>query len=574
MNFIIKMAASEQLSTDIFHLDSSLSERISNIEKLSSKYHFADTCFNVRNIQQDIIGNHGERFKLITIQGEGGYNIAYQICETGDTGNCIDKERYIFRKSLEHPNNDEIMTTSCISDRYSLIFSELVKNNICPNFSLMVGSYLCDNNYTINIPVSIQEFAEEGDLSRYSKQTDDIPSLKKLILQSLLTLHFMNNTLHISHNDAKPSNVLVKSIQLETISYKMDDNFYIDINTDKLALITDFDLTRGSYSDAFNLSTVTYIQHILKFLYKQYADKYTIIPIIHTQNKDKILESINYYLQNRNFIVDIDIMGPNDTEEIQNIKKFAKISEEDNFLSDIISFLIMIFGYSSHRELKHLSYRFLIDFILNRMSFKECIEKYFSDVCIISESYILSSHKKLFSLDTKIEINEDIIHENLIRCIKHNNDYRGEYDGDQYFYTHFNNKYNLIRFLMSHNITDANIEHYITNPNMKIFEKQTAITQSTRVILLNWIKDIVNSLQISNHNNMIMNIFLLVDFVTLHNNIVRSQYQYLGAMCIYLLNNISLSKIMYICAMKTDTNASKIELINMYNIILDTLSAF
>ena len=86
--------------------------------------------------------------------GSGTFNIISEICLKNDTS-C--DPGFIMRKSKNFTESVETdRADSCVSDRYSLLFSDLVKRNIWPHFPLTVGSFICND---LSSPISIQEKA-------------------------------------------------------------------------------------------------------------------------------------------------------------------------------------------------------------------------------------------------------------------------------------------------------------------------------------------------------------------------------------------------------------------------------
>lgn len=380
-------------------------ERIPIIQSFYSQFPNESSCFEISDENDILVYNKNNTKFKVKYLSRGGKHKVLEVCEH-ENEKCIG-HKYIFRTTLKEklePNKKNIQDISldCVSNRYSLMFSELVSSNICPNFSLVANNYMCENK--INYSISIQEYADMGDLENSLKTEES----KNLILQSLITILFMNHNLNISINDTKPANILIKSIQKAKIAYKFNDK-YILLETDKLALITDFDdLTTNEQND----NVYNYYEHIFEYYVKWYINKIYKLYEIESQNIDNISKISE---------MDKKLIFPYLFKAC-----YAKCQQsKSNLLRDICSLLIIC---CVNRIRSSKERNFYINLITDIITLKEkgkefsmenifdVIMEYFNDVCIYTDEYDTSYI--LYNLDIPININtNEQKYNTLNKCI-------------------------------------------------------------------------------------------------------------------------------------------------------------
>jgi len=387
----------------------SLAQRIVNYELLHSKFDDASLCFSKsgKNIivksPDDVV-----KFDLNNVKklGEGAFNKVYLVSD-----NIQHKDiQYVIRinKNADDDTMDE-KSKACISDMYSLYFSNLVKDNIFPNFPLVINSFLCGNNYIDFSPITIQEYAEGDSVNHYINHILDLDSdSKKILLQTILTYFFMNNTLSIAHNDANPSNIIVKNIETTNISYKFGNIYFNIEGVNKLALITDFDRTRTNIF-AYNTNYFT-------TYYKHYA-----VANLQSSVSSKII---------------IDVYNK--------ILKLSLDSPQRTFMNDLFTFACT--------SLHDTVIEFMSDLFISNMELSESIGKHFSDICNVSDC--VPSNYKVYNLDIKIDPVYTTQYKMLYLCAYNNDEFR-KYKGDPKFLEYLNETYKLNRFIGTTNSDSA-----------------------------------------------------------------------------------------------------------------------
>lgn len=341
----------------------------------------------------------------------GSYNSVFKINHNDDPSKFLviklpktDRYHRPYDSFYDDDYDNICASTACVASRYSLIFSEIVKKNIFPNFVQVIDIYFCNNRY----PINIQELAN-SDLADYFCSAN-IDGSENLIVQSLLSFYFMNTKLFISHYDAKPANILVKLlVKPEVIEYKLNDDNIIKLQTDKLALITDFDFTRG-----------TFMSYEMMNVFESYIDKYKY----KSEYYDCVLGFSRKY---------------NSAKHILDIIEFLGITLLSCKLSSVIKVKI---------------FNFLHDYTIKNLDFFECIKKYYSNV--LSESLPTITYDINKQIDD-IDISFTKYKKLICRIMTHS-DYHGNY-GDKYIQNMFNT-----------NLFIRNIEDYLTSK--KEFENE------------------------------------------------------------------------------------------------------
>lgn len=377
----------------------SIDERITAIEQFTGSYNNIFDCFEIQN--DKLIHNGTETKFSVKHLAEGGKHVVLEICES-DNDKCIGN-KYVLRKSLLTESDSEYdMTLDVISNRYALMFSDIVKSNVCPNFPLIANTYLCDKK--INYSISIQEHATGRDLNAMIKNPDiSIESMKKNILQTLLTIYFINHNLNLAINDAKPGNVLLQPIQPRKITYKIGTT-YITMDVDSLALVTDFDdVTANNFPDVGS--------EIKTELYKHFDSifQYYVTGAVKDIYNDPRMQNEKISVDSENIsITDInDFDKDNSYTLLYKIAYLTALKSESYFYRDIFNFLILVCNKSlidpRTSDISALCYRFMRNSCLKKLDFFDNIKECFGDVCEISDKYDISS--KLYSLDADVFIN-------------------------------------------------------------------------------------------------------------------------------------------------------------------------
>lgn len=417
----------------------SIAKRIVEYELLKNKFYNPKVCFTV-SPSGTLVGKDGDNilYSLDNIQklAEGSFNTVYLVNDNIEGTDL----KYIIRINKSTTFNINKTSDGCISDIYSLFFSNLVKDDIFPNFPLVVDSYLCNDDYTISAPITIQEYSVPAQFESekinnldayisYLNGTDLIllHNAKKLVLQTILTYFFMNVTLRIAHNDAKAPNVLVKDITPTGICYK-SNNKYINIdNVSQLALITDFDKTRS------NEKTFKYDS--------EYVSRYYL---------DLAVQHLS--------------ISPDTTETIKKLNKVYQtfITRENDspsktFIMDLLTFACT----STFRTSNYIIVDFVYDLSITQLKLGECIVKYFGDVCEVTES--LKANHKLYNLDIKVDPTYTTQHKMLYLCAYNNEEFR-RYKGDPQFAKYLNDVYGLDRFDIIGVVSQLTINSFIQKP--------------------------------------------------------------------------------------------------------------
>lgn len=386
---------------DYYNINNSILTRVLEFEHNAETFNEIerDCCFNFAS-KQRIVSNYKKKDKhnlnhYIKIHKKiksGSFNSVYLITHNDDNENFyairIPKTEYNIHRCDLFQDDDidnEAHIMACISSRYAYIFSQIVRQNIFPNFLQIVDVFFCNNKF----PITIQEHADSDLYEILISKCSNIYMCENLIVQSLITFYFMNIYLKLSHNDAKPSNVLVKMIDNEStdITYDFGDNI-LSLKTQKLALITDFDYTRG-----------THCRYDMLFILEAYIKTLSIT------NK--------YYSEIKQY--------------------YNKIVSGNKYIIDIVQFLILILLYRVNDIIKMSVNNFLHDYLINNHDFFYCLKKNYP--------HIVTFNKQTCDTDNIYYINNidpnTITHidffkyKKLLYRVMVHTDYHGNY-GDEY----------------------------------------------------------------------------------------------------------------------------------------------
>lgn len=126
----------------------------------------------------------------------------------------------------------------CKNDYKLLIFSRVAALNIMPNFPLVVDSYMCSDS---TLPITVQERAKSDLVGWVGSNTDNFTDLVSIIVQLLLTLHFIHIN-GVIHFDMKAANVLIDDLQDGSVLRYQTGGGVMTLPTGVLAMITDWDM--------------------------------------------------------------------------------------------------------------------------------------------------------------------------------------------------------------------------------------------------------------------------------------------------------------------------------------------
>lgn len=580
--------------------------RIENVNRMKSEYNNIYSCFTIDD-NNLIKGTNGELFKIIQVQGSGSFNTTYKICEildgvgeepsiisvlTEDNNKCKNRERYIFRKhTRQYPDKKrekQATYNACISDRYSLLFSNIVLRNIFPNFPLIINSYLCDDDYYTHKPITIQEYATDGDLKSFLSNPDNDSYAKhNLNLQSIITYYFMNNRLEICHMDAKPANVLVLDIPETNIAYKYyshknNKSKYIKIKTDKLALVTDFDFTLGTQNskDIF-FQMDNYMNFILYQEYRRESNKMRLISVFDKRNKrDSQLISVGDFLMNgTKYVLNLNIDNIGDSIFMNELKMmYRKIKRENlTHIRDIFTHLIL--AMYTILEYKIVYFEFLKDLIINEKDFFECIHEYFDEVIeeIGNDEQInLEIYKHVYDINIEHHSDKEYINRLIIsldekgfqqyyRCVLQDVEFRNLKFGDKYFSFAFEREYRLSRFL--HTTKQMYYSKIHTIPNFNEESAKQIKRFLKRVCKLQG----YTPQNIQSHLIPALNLFKFV--ISNSTRIAPSDYKVCAIMCLYLFTNLTIDLCIYYLS-PTESLINDEKLFRMLNDILNLLKSY
>lgn len=275
------------------------------------------------------------------------------------------------------PENETTSTTydeefdHYISVYYFELLSKCVKQNLWIHFPIIYKTYF--NTHLL------MEYCDQKNLNVFVNNSNNTNTdCKNVILQSLLTMHFMNKTLKISHNDSKTLNVLIKTIDECLITYKLNNKHSVTIQTKHLALITDFDKTRGTnckYDYYYVLEY--YFKYLCKKIYQNYSNKNFTLVNTNISVKIKYLEDSNIDVIDLNTIFDFD------NEMITFCKTTYKhLFKYGNPMKIDICLLLIFFLVSSKKKIRNLSKKFIKYYLFKNFTFIESIKLCFHNIFI------------------------------------------------------------------------------------------------------------------------------------------------------------------------------------------------
>lgn len=149
---------------------------------------------------------------------------------------CTDSKHNvkIIRKKPLHKNvNLDLLKNN---EEYSYNMSQIVLNDIFPNFPINLTD---DGTYQEYIDIDLFEFVS----TRHSKDTF-YEEIYNIVMQTIISLVFLNSKQKLIHNDMKSENILIKEFPEKFgVMYEIDDlKFYF--YTRILSIITDFDFMK------------------------------------------------------------------------------------------------------------------------------------------------------------------------------------------------------------------------------------------------------------------------------------------------------------------------------------------
>lgn len=339
----------------------------------------------------------------------------------------IDGKYAILRSPIKNNKSEAFISSQAVSFYHTKLFSEIVKQNVFPNFPILIKGV---NKKYVNS--TILEYADQNSFN-YCLKTLSSFNLDKILVQTLFTLYYMNNVLKLSHNDLSISNLLVKTIKKQKLTYCAHANKYFTIDTEFLAIVSDFDKTFGNQQEYDNM-------YILEH---------------YTNSKNPLINKIyTHFEQNRT---------------------------KDPTRFDIAILFSTIFIRNRCKKYR----KFINDYLFKNKGFFWCIEKYFSHVIRITNTS--PKHDNIFNLYMNTFDYTSLNYENnktLYQQMIFNEEVRGKFL-NHYFIKEFS----MNRFLdplMS--IEERCKEITILNGT---------INNKMRKILIDWLIDVNNSLKLN-----------------------------------------------------------------------------
>lgn len=432
-------------------------------------------------------------------------------------------------------NKKNIKSENAISMYHTKLFSSIVEQNVFPNFPLLYYQIVENNQYSI-----ILEYANKYSLyDVITKQSLSAKQLKNVIIQTLLTLHYMNTILKISHNDATTPNILIKQITPKYISYSLNNKIFINMFAEYIALISDFDKTRGNCQ---NYDNSYILKHYIIMCCKKIYELHNItieLENINLQCKDDDLNDILYLKQLYHYMIE---------------------KNKDPTRFDILIFLIALYSYEPD-NFREFFVNMVQYYIYMRKSIYFCIKKFLS-------SGISISKYKPPKIDND---NVFILYKNLLDFESMN------YKNNSYLYhALLQNVYVRGNFLNSFFIKELNLYNILNRTydidcliNRKIIFKNIKLTSQNRKLLLDWLLTKVIFDFSDNKKSIVINI---IDTITSLFPISSRYYQLLGIVVFYICLdqdfNIAIQTLIDIYKLKY----SEYEFIQMINYLCYTLS--
>lgn len=446
----------------------------------------------ILTLSPSLIEGDVENDKLKKI-GQGTFNTVYKMLINNDNKN---NKKYCVVHKPKKSNIDD----SALTFYHVKLFSEVVKQNIFPHFPILFNykrelkyNHKCESSSAVY--TTFQEYCDLGDLFH---QIDKLSNtkIKNVMTQVILTSIFMNKTLKLSHNDLTLSNIILKKIKSQYITYIYKKK-KITLHTNILAITTDFDKTRGidtSYNNTFYDNT----SYDNTYIIEHYQEDYI-----------KILKS----LRAKQKYIDV----------VNNVCKII-IESNNGLYYDIGLFLLSTFvtSFDINDTITKISYKFMKKYFIKQKKLFYCIEKYLfnnnSDK-FYNHHHLNKNPKNIFYINSSSFDYSELSFKNnklMYHDLFMNENVRG------YFLNHFI-------------IEEFNINHFIKNVNEN--ENNDGKMIKRRKILLDWIDSVVKKTRsnaILKRINLIKNI---IDYVNSKYEIPIKQYQLLGATVFYLCVN-------------------------------------
>jgi len=492
-------------------LKPTIASRISEYEFLTSTINFDEfKCLNIDEIPHTKIGS-------------GGYNNVYKINMSGvDLIVKIPKTEFA---SELYPNMYKYI--SCTNEQYLLALSNLTTNNVFPHFPYVLKTLLCDDDYNKYYPISIQEYCDIGDFYKLINTKNKNVVAKyydKSLLQILISLYFMENTLKISHNDIKPENVLLKNIQNTVITYKINDENYIKIKSSILPIISDFDMLSGTDNIDFQKNIGVYNHYMSILLLAKYYYHY------HTSSEEIYIDFIdgNRKKLNRELLssspssfLNLFQIYSYDTPITTRIKNLYKevVQKQNSFFKNVSQFILMSV---KHKEITY-ELDFLEDLIINNLNFFDCVKKYFSsknEDINFSDTYECEGMKYDVNINQKLTFKKLLLenykqNKNIFACAIQN--IKTRFSKSDIFISEL---YGLNRFQQSQtrvSIDDLNT-YVSTHQNLYDACPSEHCDENISLIRYTFFHDIINNINIRNKfniedNRQLLNILKAIDFV-------------------------------------------------------------
>jgi len=364
---------------------------------------------------------------LLNYIGEGSFNIIYNFANN--------KYSDIVFRQLKSDKN-YILSQVSQSIYFTLFFSHCVFKGLIPNFLLSYGPYFCKG-----LPSLLQERGN-FDLSQFmaNMRTDgDIHSLNTIVMQIVCAMMFMNMC-GLGHYDLKPENIIIKKIPKTKLIYRFPnvDND-IEIVTEYLALITDFDFVKVLSTKSSKLQLFTGCYYVLTMNNENF-DKPSV-ENMHYRNQDLItflnitLKFITHYTKIPNiidktypisiiyeYIKNLELKNYNVKNVLEKLPSLCNLINSNTSSQDIISEYvysptiddIKSAGYSMWKyvgkNISNLNLNFDDNYIeyMNRGTRFAGYDAIYNNVCDygIQQIYQYNSDKNIFDISGKDTIEE------------------------------------------------------------------------------------------------------------------------------------------------------------------------
>lgn len=293
----------------------SLKQRIILFEKIDSilsKILPEESCYRPDQSEEEIVNetkkNISYYFEISPyLLGEGFYNEIRRLSLRGRFKDMIPNEMgkdLILR--IIKGNNKRLI---CNGIYYTLLFSNVVKQGICPNFCLTCGPYFCNKDEAPMIIQEMYDYTLEGAFRDYTISETD---LINIFIQLVFAVG-VSDKLKLSHNDFYLNNLMVKKLSTSTTVQYIFADISLIVDIQYLGAIIDFDMM----NDTVSLRDIKYLLSLsppnrpqfTKFIYsiKFYTEPityYDILNVIVKKYKENYRQSENIIekVYNINFI--------------------------------------------------------------------------------------------------------------------------------------------------------------------------------------------------------------------------------------------------------------------------------